>query len=134
LCQKIFLSWTQRRSACLDHCGWMWLNLPLLGARAPRPRRRICPSCRRQRPYTTMISWRALPLAWKVLAQGSASVSFVNYAPLLTEVSAYTGIVLIVGIQSRSGIVGGRLTVPAKRIYGQRDVDEVRDNGDADEE
>jgi hypothetical protein len=30
---------------------------------------------------------RALPLAWKVLAQGSASVSFVNYAPLLTEVS-----------------------------------------------
>jgi hypothetical protein len=30
---------------------------------------------------------RALPLAWKVLAQGSASVSFVHYAPLLTEVS-----------------------------------------------
>jgi len=30
---------------------------------------------------------RALPLAWKVLAQGSASVRFVNYAPLLTEVS-----------------------------------------------
>lgn len=30
---------------------------------------------------------RALPLAWKVLAQGSASVGFVHYAPLLTEVS-----------------------------------------------
>ena len=30
---------------------------------------------------------RALPLAWKVLAQGSASVSFAHYAPLLTEVS-----------------------------------------------
>lgn len=28
---------------------------------------------------------RALPLAWKVLEQGSASVSFVNYAPLLEE-------------------------------------------------
>jgi hypothetical protein len=30
---------------------------------------------------------RALPLAWQVLAQGSASVGFVNYAPLLTEAS-----------------------------------------------
>lgn len=30
---------------------------------------------------------RALPLAWKVLAQGSASVSFGHYAPLLAEVS-----------------------------------------------
>jgi len=30
---------------------------------------------------------RALPLAWKVLAQGSASVSFVSYAPILEEAS-----------------------------------------------
>lgn len=30
---------------------------------------------------------RALPLAWKVLEQGSASVSFVTYAPILEEAS-----------------------------------------------
>lgn len=30
---------------------------------------------------------RALPLAWKVLEQGSASVRFVNYAPVLEEAS-----------------------------------------------
>jgi hypothetical protein len=30
---------------------------------------------------------RALPLAWSVLEQGSASVSFVNYAPILEEAS-----------------------------------------------
>lgn len=30
---------------------------------------------------------RALPLAWKVLKQGSASVSFVNYGPVLQEAS-----------------------------------------------
>jgi hypothetical protein len=30
---------------------------------------------------------RALPLAWKVLKQGSASVSFVSYAPVLQEAS-----------------------------------------------